>query len=121
MKRNSYQQGQVAEQLALRYLEQQGLRLVKKNFHSQRGEIDIIMRQDDTLVFVEVRQRSRRHYGSALESITPKKQQRIIQTAHYYLQQHPQQQNDPCRFDVVVIEPQSGEEKIQWIKNAFQA
>ncbi len=121
MKRNSYQQGQAAEQLALHYLEQQGLRLVKQNFHSYQGEIDIIMRQGDNLVFVEVRQRSSSHYGSALESITPKKQQRIIQTAHYYLQRHPQQQNDPCRFDVVVIEPLSGEEKIQWIQNAFQA
>lgn len=121
MKRNSYQRGQAAEQLALCYLEQQGLRLIKQNFHSHQGEIDIIMRQGESLVFVEVRQRSRHDYGSALESITPKKQHRIIQTAHYYLQRNPQQKNDPCRFDVVVIEPLSGEEKIQWIKNAFQA
>ncbi len=121
MKRNSYQRGQAAEQLALHHLEQQGLRLIAQNFHSYQGEIDLIMRQGENLIFVEVRQRSRRDYGSALESITPKKQHRIIQTAHYYLQRHPQQQNAPCRFDVVVIEPQSGEEKIQWIKNAFQA
>ncbi len=121
MKGDSYQRGKAAEQTALHYLQQQGLRLIQQNFHSRQGEIDLIMRQDNHLIFIEVRQRSRRHYGSALESITQKKQQRIVQTALYYLQRHPKQQNYPCRFDVVAIESLFGKEKIQWIKNAFQA
>ncbi len=121
MKGDSYQRGKAAEQTALHYLQRQGLRLIQQNFRGRQGEIDIIMQQDNHLIFVEVRQRSRRHYGSALESITPQKQQRIIQTALYYLQRHPQHQNYPCRFDVVAIESLFGKEKIQWIKNAFQA
>lgn len=121
MKRSSHQQGKKAEQHALRYLKKQGLQLIKHNFHSRRGEIDLIMRQGESIVFIEVRKRSNTSHGGALESISQQKQQRIIHTAHYYLQQHPKHANQPCRFDVIAIEGVEKQEKIQWIQNAFQA
>jgi len=121
LKRNSRQQGQKAEQLALRHLQKQGLQLLKQNFHCRQGEIDLIMSQDENIIFIEVRQRSQTRHGSALESITQQKQQRIIHTAHYYLQQHPKQASQPCRFDVVAIDGEENQEKIQWLQNAFQA
>ena len=121
LKRNSHQQGQKAEQLALQHLQKQGLQLIRQNFHSRQGELDLIMSQGENIVFIEVRQRSQISHGSALESISRQKQQRIIYTAHYYLQQHPKQANRPCRFDVVAIDGKENQEKIQWLQNAFQA
>lgn len=121
MKGSSRQQGALAEQLARQYLETQGLVLIGQNFHSRRGEIDLIMCQGAQLVFVEVRQRSRTKHGCALESITARKQQRIIYAASHYLQCYPKWQRHPCRFDVIAIEQLDAPQKIQWIQNAFQA
>ena len=121
MKGNSRQQGQIAEQQALRYLKQQGLKPVERNFHSRQGEIDLIMHQGGQLLFIEVRQRSNSKYGSASESVTPRKQQRIIHAANHYLQCNPKWNRHPCRFDVIAIDYRDDEQKIQWIQNAFQA
>ncbi len=107
--------GQQAEQQALAYLEKQGLKLVTQNYHSRRGEIDLIMEQSNTLVFIEVRYRKSIKYGSALESINSQKQMRIIHTAQHYLQQHPSK-HAAYRFDVVAINPSN----INWVKDAFQ-
>ncbi len=121
MKGNSRQLGNQAEQQALAYLERQGLSLINQNVHSRRGEIDLIMRHGTTLVFIEVRQRSRNHHGNALESVSWHKQQRIIQTAQHYLQSNPKLGKHPCRFDVVAIDTINEQQKIQWIQDAFQA
>lgn len=115
--------GAAAEQLACHYLQQQGLKLLKRNFHSRRGEIDLIMQDKHSLVFVEVRARKTAKFGSAAESVTLQKQQRIIATAQLYLQQHPQHQ--PCRFDVITLTADAAHpEKAaidHWIQDAFQA
>lgn len=108
--------GEKAEQLACSYLLNQGLQLIDKNFHSKYGELDIIMRDQKTLVIVEVRFRKSNKYGSAEESITKKKQSRIIATTEYYLLKN--NISSPIRFDVVSL---SGNNQINWIKNAFQA
>lgn len=115
--------GQQAEQTALDYLQQQGLKPVTQNYHCRRGEIDLIMRDGDTLVFIEVRARRNDRFGSALESITADKQSRIIATAQHYLQQNRQQQN--CRFDVVAVrilaaETGQNHRVTDWIRDAFQ-
>lgn len=107
--------GQRAEQRALDYLGKYGLTLLAQNFHSRRGEIDLIMEDDSALVFIEVRYRKSTKYGSALESVNMQKQQRIIHTAHYYLQQHPHHYST-YRFDVVALDPNG----INWVKDAFQ-
>jgi len=115
--------GQQAEQVACDYLQQKGLQLITQNYHCRRGEIDLIMRDTDTLVFVEVRARRNDRFGSALESITANKQSRIIATAQQYLQQNRLQQN--CRFDVIAVRIQTtadsqNHQVSDWIRDAFQ-
>lgn len=111
--------GDSAEDLALHYLQQQGLRLLQRNFRSRYGEIDLIMRDSNTLVFIEVRLRKNNAFGGAAASITTAKQQKIILTAHYYLQQHG---NQACRFDAILIQPNPNKTPdIEWIRQAFEA
>lgn len=108
------------EALALNYLQQQGLKLVQKNFSSRFGEIDLILKDNQTLVFTEVKFRSRKQYGSALESITYNKQQKIILTAKFFLSQHPKWFNYHCRFDAIGIELDSHDQaQYHWIQAAF--
>ncbi len=111
------QSGKQAEQLACNYLEKQGLKLVQRNFYCRRGEIDLIMCDGQTLVFIEVRYRRNGYHGSALESITSSKQSRIITTAQHYLMQSGWAHN--CRFDVIAITP-TQPDQILWIRDAFQ-
>lgn len=107
--------GDEAEQQALCHLRKQGLKLIDKNYRCQYGEIDLIMEEKQTLVIVEVRYRQSAKYGGALESVTPQKQSRIIKTAEHYIMNR--SIAGPIRFDVVAL---SGDNAINWIKNAFQ-
>lgn len=109
--------GAAAEQAACRYLEQQGLVLLERNYRCRAGEVDLIMRDGDQLVFVEVRSRRNRRYGGPAESVTRAKQQRLSRAAAYYLLLHPD--NAPCRFDVIAILQQDN--RLEWIKDAFPA
>ncbi len=112
--------GQVAEQLACDYLQQHKLKLITKNYHCRRGEIDLIMRDNATLVFIEVRYRKSSKFGSALESVNTKKQQKIIFTAEHYLTQCSDSFSE-YRFDVIAISPGNGDKpEFIWVKNAFQ-
>ena len=79
-------QGTAAEDLALRYLEAQGMTLVTRNFRCRTGELDLIMRDGEQLVFVEVRSRRYIRYGTPAESVTRTKQQRLLRAAAFYLQ-----------------------------------
>lgn len=107
------QSGRDGEDAALAYLLGQGLALVERNFRTKTGEIDLIMKEGETLVFVEVRKRSQKGFGGAAASVTPAKRQRLIRTAQFYLQQR---QNLPsCRFDVVAIDG----ERLSWLKNVI--
>ncbi len=111
-------QGAAAEELALRYLEAQGLTLVMRNFRCRTGELDLIMRDGGSLVFVEVRSRRYVRYGTPAESVTRAKQQKLLRAATFYLQR--QRLDLPCRFDVVAILRPGGEPHIEWIRDAFQ-
>ena len=108
--------GTDAEQVAATYLQQQGLTLITRNYHCRFGEIDLIMRDGKTLVFVEVRMRSSASFGGAGMSITSSKQQKLTRTAEHYLQQHG---SAACRFDVVLMTKPSTE-NIEWMRNAFE-
>jgi len=111
--------GKEAEDRACHYLQAQGLKLLARNYRSQRGEIDLILQDKDSLVFVEVRYRSHPHFGSAAESIDRRKQSRLIACARYFMQTHPDTCEQPCRFDVISISgPKSA---IEWIPDAFSA
>ena len=106
--------GQQAEEQARQFLVDKGLKLVCRNFSCKLGEVDLIMQDQQTLVFVEVRFRKTDRYGSAAESVTRSKQSRIIAASHYYLAT--QKLNQPIRFDVIAI---SGNGKFEWIPYAF--
>ncbi len=106
--------GQASEQLAHDFLVDKGFKLICRNFRCKQGELDLIMTDNKTLVIVEVRYRKNDKYGSAVESITAKKQSRIIAASHVYLDKHPTK--GPIRFDIIGI---SGNNEINWIKNAF--
>ncbi len=114
--------GQLQENLARSYLQQQGLSLVKHNFSSRFGEIDLIMLDGNILCFVEVKYRSSMKYGGAAASVTTRKQQKIIRTAQFFLTRFPHYQSYPMRFDTVFItkaNPQTAETSVNWIKGAF--
>lgn len=110
--------GAAAERWALRYLQQQGLRLVAQNYRSRFGEIDLIMQEGAVLVFIEVRLRRQNSFGGAAASIDHHKQQRLISTAQQYLST--QARIPACRFDALIMEDAQGR-NLQWIKNAFEA
>ncbi len=114
--------GRRAEQDACDYLERRGLRLVERNYACAHGEIDLVMLDRDTLVFVEVRYRRSRRYGGGAESIDWRKQDKLSATAAHYLQAHPKAARRPCRFDVIALSGENnGGTHIDWISNAFQA
>jgi len=97
-------QGQQAEKTACKYLEAKGLELYHTNYCCRHGEIDLIMGDSSTLVFVEVRYRSSSRFGSGAETIDRRKQMRIIAAAAHYPQMKPEQARRPARFDVVVMQ-----------------
>ena len=117
---NTTQQGRIAEDAAYRYLQQQGLRLLERNFRSPVGEIDLIMKDGDIIVFIEVRYRSSNQVTSAQETIDYRKCRRIIKAGNHYLQKHRLCNMALCRFDVVVLLQGLNADAIEWIKNAFE-
>jgi putative endonuclease len=116
---SAIKRGNSAEQVALEYLQQQGYRLVKRNFHSRYGEIDLIVENEMMLLIVEVRFRSSSHFGSAAESVDARKQAKIIRCAEQFLQQYPP--NKAIRLDVIAVTPGDQQAKIDWIQDAFRA
>ncbi|MES9826906.1 MAG: YraN family protein [Candidatus Thiodiazotropha sp.] len=109
--------GQQAEQQALDFLQSRGLRLQERNFRCKTGEIDLVMRDAGTLVFVEVRFRQSNDFGRALETVTASKQRKLLATANRYLQM--KRIDSACRFDIVALNG-SGSTPMEWIKNAIQ-
>ncbi len=117
MKMNQNNAGLEAEKLAATFLMNHGLKMVAQNYHCRFGEIDLIMMDAKTLVFIEVRLRSNQQFGSAGASITAQKKQKLILTAQHYLQVHGESQ---CRFDAVLMS-KLDTENIEWVRNAFEA
>ena len=111
--------GKQAEQQAREFLETKGLRYLQANYHCSHGEIDLIMQDGHMLVFIEVRSRHPSTYGNVLETITPRKQQKIMKTALYFLKENRLLKKPYYRFDVVGIEYKTGRIDVHWIKNAF--
>ena len=111
--------GNRGEAAAARHLKSAGLRVITTNFRTSRGEIDIIARDRDTLVFVEVKTRKR---GNPGESVTPLKQEKLTLAAYQFLRQH-HLANQKCRFDVVSIvwADNASAPTIEHIRNAFEA
>lgn len=122
---SSHQLGRRAEERAERFLIAQGLATIARNHRFARGEIDLVMLEGDSLVFVEVRHRGSDSFGSAAESVYVVKQRRLIATAQHFLQSHQQHAQRNCRFDVVIVSlpaaATDADAGIEWIRDAFQA
>lgn len=107
--------GQAAEDEALAWLSKQGMVLVERNFRCKGGEIDLVMRDGDMLVFVEVRKRADGRHGGAAASITAAKQARLIVAAQVFLQRL--RMPPACRFDVIAFDGR----QMTWLRNAIEA
>lgn len=111
----SKQIGHIAEDMACNFLRKNGLKLIQANFYSRFGEIDLIMHDGESFVFVEVKKRSL-GFNHAIESITPAKQRKLMKTAQYFLLKLGRDVN--CRFDAIVID---NNDNIEWLKNIISA
>jgi len=116
---NSRESGAQWEKTAESFLRSHGLKLLQRNFISRFGEIDLIMEDEETVVFIEVKYRKSSQRGSGADAVTFHKQGRISRTAAWYLAKNPHRAGQYCRFDVISIQPQKGDRGISWIKSAF--
>lgn len=110
--------GSRAEKLAAKFLKQQQLRIITKNYHCKLGELDLVMMHDDCLVFVEVRHRKSDSFGGALESVDFRKQAKLRKAAEHFLLHH-KAHDQNARFDVVCVNGDLNKPEFQWIQNAF--
>ncbi len=116
---NRREVGALGERIAADYLQKEGYRVRERNFRLREGEIDIIAEKDDFLIFVEVRTRTSSSFGTAEESVTRYKIERLITLAQSYIQSH-QDLPSSWRIDVVAVEltPQGKVSRIELIENA---
>jgi putative endonuclease len=113
-------QGKAAEKAALKWLISQKLTLITCNYSCRFGEIDLIMLEKDTLVFIEVRLRSNTRFGGAALSVTQAKQRKIITTANHFLMCNCKYSLNHCRFDVLAFESNTAKISPMWYKDAFR-
>jgi putative endonuclease len=114
------QKGRRSEDLAAEFFKDQGMKIIAQNVRFPIGEIDLIVKDGKTTVFVEVRSRSAGGYGSPQESVTHTKQRKLTKLAQWYLKQNGLG-GQPARFDVVAITWQDSKPELTWIVNAFEA
>lgn len=114
------QLGDFTEELASNFLQKQGLTFVAKNVHCRQGELDLIMNDGNTFVFVEVKYRKSVQFGGAISAVSAAKQTKVKHCVTFYLQQQGlNEYNTPCRIDVVALQGNIEQPDITWIKNAF--
>jgi putative endonuclease len=111
--------GQEGESIAVGYLKKSGYKILEQNYRNKLGEIDIVAKDRDTLVFVEVKTRSSDQYGHPKWAVTPRKQRKISMVALYYLKEN-RQSHRKARFDVVTILDRQKKPVVEIIKNAFE-
>ena len=118
--RNSRLLGKRWEQIAEAHLVEQGLVILERGYHCRLGELDLVALDAGALVVVEVRYRGRSDFGSALESVTWRKQNRILRATRHYLMRHPQHAARPLRIDIVAIDRgAAAKPTLTWLRNAF--
>lgn len=113
------------EDIALAHLERSGLVLIERNFNCRYGEIDLVMRVDDTVVFVEVRYRrgsgGSANFGDGIDSVSAAKRAKLVRAAAVFLAAHPRLAHRACRFDVLAIAGDESAPTLDWRPNAFEA
>jgi putative endonuclease len=111
--------GKLSEQIAERWLQRKGLRTIRKNYRCKVGELDLIMRENNRLVIVEVRYRKSIDFGGPLNSVSTLKQQRIAHSTLHFLQAEPRFKHSPLRFDVLSLVGSLDKPAIEWCQRAF--
>lgn len=109
------------EQRACIELERAGLKLLARNYTTRHGELDLVMRDGETIAFVEVRYRKNASHGDAAASVTASKQAKLILAAQHWLAAHPQHARRACRFDVVSYDGPAHAVRHEWLRGAFDA
>ncbi len=112
--------GRKAEDIACEFIKKHGLKIIKKNFRSRFGEIDIIALDKNTLVFLEVRSVSSLKFGFPEESITSSKKKRLVSTAQVFIKNNETLKKYGCRFDFIGIIWKTDKPEIKWTKNIFE-
>lgn len=115
---NRRAQGKAGEDLAVQYLQKNGLKILECNYRFERGEIDIVAEEGEELVFVEVKARQSNTFGAPEDAVSEDKQKQVYTVADGYLFEH-NIEDRPCRFDVVAVEFRNGCNEIRHIRNAF--
>ena len=119
-KPTTHQQGQLTENFAAQYLQKHGLKLINQNVHCRQGEIDLVMQEGETYIFVEVKYRKNNNFGGAVAAVSYKKQQKIKHCITFYLHQAGlNEYNTPCRCDVIALTGNIQQPEVTWLKNAF--
>jgi len=116
----SYSRGKATEEFAKQYLIQQGLVFIDQNVHCRQGEIDLVMQDGQTFIFVEVKYRKNNHFGGAISAISQSKQNKIKHCVAFFLHKaNLNEYNTPCRFDVIALDGDINKPQVTWLKNAF--
>ncbi|MEO7917563.1 MAG: YraN family protein [Dokdonella sp.] len=118
---NTRASGQHFERVACAHLQTAGLKLLERNANSRHGEIDLVMVDAETIVFVEVRYRRSDRSGDGLDSVGPSKRTKLIRAASLWLAAHPEHARRASRFDVVALSGGKERPEIEWLKSAFDA
>ena len=113
--------GDAVETAALGFLQQHGLHLLARNAQARGGELDLVMRDGGTLVFVEVRYRASAAFGGGAASVDAGKRRRLVHAAQVFLARHPHHADAPCRFDVIDAGGDPEAPRIDWLRDAFRA
>jgi len=113
--------GDAVETAALGFLQQHGLHLLARNAQARGGELDLVMRDGDALVFVEVRYRASAAFGGGAASVDAGKRRKLVHAAQVFLARHPQHADAPCRFDVIDASGDPASPRIDWLRDAFRA
>lgn len=113
--------GDAVETAAHDYLLGHGLRPLARNAHARGGELDLVMADGDTVVFIEVRYRASAAFGGGAASVDARKQRKLVLAARLFLLRHPQHADTPCRFDVIDASGDPAAPRITWLKDAFRA
>ena len=119
-KNTSHARGRATEAFAEQHLIKHGLTPIDRNVHCRQGEIDLVMKDGNTFVFVEVKYRKNNHFGSAVETISLAKQNKIKHcVAFFFHNANLNEYNTPCRFDVIALEGNINQPQVTWLNNAF--
>ena len=113
--------GDAVETAALRFLEADGLRLLARNASARGGELDLVMADGATVVFVEVRYRADAAFGGGAASVDARKRRKLVRAAQVWLLRHPRHANAPCRFDVMAASGDPAMPAFDWLRDAFRA